>query len=310
VATRDFAPTIPGSFPGVALVGVVRNCLIEARPAVQGIFLMRFFAGAILAVEFSPIGVARAVLGAVAWWCATVAIYVLNGISDVTEDRLNGSRRPIARGDLSVEHAAHACWGLAMAATVLGAFVGQGLLPLVLLYLVLGYLYSAPPFALKGRTMGAATVAGLGGLLTYAAGYTVSGGGVDSPLVIFALAMSGWMGLVGAQAKDLSDVVGDAAVGRRTVAVRWGERPLRRLVAVAALVVGAGFFLLVRNLAPALLYVALTVLTGAAVLAITVLSRLSAGSRTNRRLPYRVFMVTQYAAHLILAASVLAGVTG
>ncbi|OLB79490.1 MAG: hypothetical protein AUI14_10160 [Actinobacteria bacterium 13_2_20CM_2_71_6] len=267
---------------------------------------MRFFAGAILAAHFAPIDVTRVLVGGLAWWCATVVVYVVNGISDVTEDRLNNSQRPVARGELSIPDAIHACWGLALAAVILAAFVGRGMLPLLLVFLALGYLYSAPPFALKRRTMGASFVAALGGLVTYAAGYTVTGGTAGAPLLLFALAMSGWMGLVGIQAKDLSDAVGDAAAGRQTIAVRWTEAQVRATLATTALAVGGGFLYLADHLAPAMHAESIAVFVGALALAAVVLSRISTGNRTRRRTPYRVFMATQYAAHLALVGTVFA----
>jgi 4-hydroxybenzoate polyprenyltransferase len=326
VAHQDIAPAVPVAVHGAHLVRVFRNCLIEARPAVQGIFLMRFFAGALLSAHFSMLGVTRVVAGALAWWFATVVVYLLNGITDVTEDRLNSSARPVARGELSTADATSVCWALSLFAVILAAFDGGGLLPLLLAFLGLGYLYSVPPFALKARTMGASTVAGLGGLVTYCAGFVVSGGNGDLLLLggvagsraglggaagsrvglVFALAMSGWMGLVGAQAKDLPDAVGDAIAGRRTIAVRWGARSVRAVLAAIALAVGGCFVLVAGRVAPPLLPAAWVVLAGAVVLTVTVLSPYSRGSRSRLRRPYRVFMATQYAAHLVLAGTVLA----
>jgi 4-hydroxybenzoate polyprenyltransferase len=189
-------------------------CVIEARPAVQGIFLARFAAGALLAHHLTDGHPFRVAAGAAAWWCATVFVYLINGVTDVTEDRANGSRRPVAGGRLPVQTARTTCAVLAAAALLLAACVNPLMTVLVVLFLGLGYAYSAEPFALKNRSLGSTAVGVLGCLATYAAGYDVIGGQSSSRLVVFSAALSCWMGLVGLQSKDLSDVEGDKKAAR------------------------------------------------------------------------------------------------
>lgn len=89
------------------VAGILYSCFLEARPAVQGIFLLRFLAGASFAGSFSGGEVSNFALwtGVALWICATLSVYILNGIMDVEEDRINGSSRPVASGKLSVTHA-------------------------------------------------------------------------------------------------------------------------------------------------------------------------------------------------------------
>ncbi|GAA3316732.1 hypothetical protein GCM10020219_036610 [Nonomuraea dietziae] len=111
--------------------------------------------------------------------------------------------------------------------------------------LVLGYLYSGPPLPLKSSSGGTVAVLCLSGLLSYLAGFTVAtaGGGVAAPtaLVLFAGVAICWMVFVGVPAKDLSDIAGDAAAGRRTLGVLLGERMSRQVMVGAAVVLLAGF---------------------------------------------------------------------
>jgi 4-hydroxybenzoate polyprenyltransferase len=307
MATQNVVPAIVVAPTMTSLTQTLGKCLVEARPAVQGIFLMRFLVGVLLVAGPSADIAPAVVLGALAWWAATVFIYLLNGVMDVTEDRVNGSRRPVATGDLPVSAAWSVCVALPPIAALVAAQVDARLLVLVLAFLVLGYAYSAEPFALKRRTMGASVVATAGGLASYAAGYVVAGGTPDIRLLVFGLAMSCWMGMVGIQAKDLSDVVGDAAAGRQTIAMRYRDGVVRRLLALTALGVGGAFVVAAAVLAPRLSFIALIVLGGAALLAASVLTRHSHGSRPRRRRPYRVFMLTQYVAHLCLVVTALAG---
>jgi 4-hydroxybenzoate polyprenyltransferase len=289
---------------GKDLARAFGNCVLEARPVVQIIFLMRFFAGVLLAHGQLRTPVTSLVLGACAWWCTTVFAYLLNGVMDVVEDRVNGSRRPVAVGALPREVAA--CIGFGVLATVLAAYVSPHLTILVIASMTLGYLYSAPPFALKRYTMCATVIGTLGGLCTYAAGFTVAGGNGDGRLLVFALAMSAWMGLVGIQAKDLPDVAGDGVAGRRTIATRYRDWVVRMLVALAGLAVGGGFLVAARLGEPDLTRPALVVLAGAVALTVMVFTRFSRGSGSRRRRPYRVFMATQYACHLCLATTAFA----
>src|ERR671916_1265913 len=90
------------------LVGVLYRCFLEARPAVQGIFLLRFLAGASFAGPLFVGGVVNFPLwgGAVLWVCVTLSVYILNGVMDIEEDQSNASSRRIASGKLKVSRAA------------------------------------------------------------------------------------------------------------------------------------------------------------------------------------------------------------
>ncbi|MFC7648937.1 UbiA family prenyltransferase [Streptosporangium lutulentum] len=101
-------------------------------------------------------------------------------------------------------------------------------------------------------------------------------------MLVFAVAMSAWMG-IGGLAKDLSDVAGDRAAGRHTLPLLWGERRAKLAIATAATAVGAAFFLAALTVAPGLLFVAGLVLTGSVVLAVVALGRWSKGDRVAQR---------------------------
>jgi 4-hydroxybenzoate polyprenyltransferase len=163
-------------------------------------------------------------------------------------------------------------------------------------------------------------VAALGGLLTYYAG--VAAAGASSPpaaVLVLAGFMSVWMGAVGTTTKDLSDVAGDAAAGRRSLPIRLGERRVRTGVAVLAPALGVAFVLTCLKLAVdgelghrqylEVLPGACVVLIGALMLAAAVLTPIgTAADRHRQRRPYRIFMITQLGAHgtVLLAAAILA----
>lgn len=284
-----------------SLAETVRLCLQEARPTVQVAFLLRFAVGVVSAAQL-PHSLARPALGMASLWCAVVCAYLLNGVTDVREDRANGSRRPIARGDLPERTAAHGTVLLACAALFLGGLAGPRVVLWTAGFLVLSWAYSAEPVKAKcssGRC--AVVVFGLGAT-AYGAGVSASGGEWTATGVLVAGVMSAWMALVGAVVKDLGDVSGDAAGGRRTVAVVHGPAAARALAVAGALTVGAAAPALALLWATSALAAAAPVALGAVWVVTQVLrgARREHADRAERRGAYRAFMVTQYVANLTM----------
>lgn len=302
---------------GLATAGVWRfltmagQCIAEARPSVLGIHLIRFAVGAGAGARIAGrLRLGDAVAGAVTWELAIFAIYLCNGILDVREDRVNGSRRPIAAGALPRRVAAQTA--AAAAAVSLACALPEGMprSAAVIAVLALGWQYSASPGALKRRVAGVAVVGAALGFGAYFVGFS-SQAGTDwshpapGP-VAFAVTMSAWMAFIGAPAKDLSDIPGDAAAGRRTLPVLWGEAATRRVIAGAAVVIAVACGATATYDSRPLRWPAATLAAGAVTIALLSLTRVASGSR----LPYRCFMLTQYAANicmLLVTATLLAG---
>lgn len=256
-----------------------------------------------LALRGHHLPTTRIAAGAVVWEFGVVFTYLFNGVMDTEEDQVNLSRRPIAQGLLRPATARRMAATVAAAALVGGFALGIAMGLLVSVELALGYLYSGPPCYLKRGVFTGGMTGILGGLLTYVAGLTVCGGTLlVSRLAFFAIAMSLWMGLVGSVTKDLSDVAGDAAAGRRTAALMVGETKARLAASVVAFAVATTFLAIAISLARMLVWPAITLECGAIALTIVCLPRLSLGNFSFRRRPYRAFMVTQYAAHLSFIA--------
>lgn len=277
---------------------ILTMLLQESRIAVQVIFVLRFLSAVALASNLMDV-LPAALLAGTAWSLATIGVYVFNGVMDVAEDRVNGSSRPIARGALDLETAKTGVFSAIGLAFALGLAHGDGMLLLLLaVYVACGYAYSGPPFHGKRRGSSASLlVLGLG-VLTYAAGWESSGHLRPTPVVLLAVVMSLWMAGVGAFAKDLSDVAGDLAGGRRTPVIAWGEPRARLVVAVNALTIASFYLAVTAACAPMLLPSATVVGVGAVTVAVLVATTRRSTSKARRRLPYRAFMVTQYAAHL------------
>lgn len=293
-----------GQWIGVCSITMLGRCLIEARPVVQVVFLMRFAAGAALGGT-GRIQLGATLLGALGWFLATCAVYLYNGVADHLEDVANGSRRPIAGGTLPLHVARRVIVVLGLAALVLAMAAGPGTGAVMLAYLVFGYAYSGPPLPLKCRSYTASLGGAALGLLSYLCGAVAAGRGLGVPLLVFALAMTAWMGGVGGIAKDLSDVAGDRLAGRRTWPVVLGLERAARLMLLVAFAVAAGSTVAAAVADPELLLPA-AALTGGAVALVVVCARVPRDAdRELRRRPYRVFMRVQYLAHAALAAALL-----
>jgi len=284
------------SVPASHRIGQLRLCVVEARPVVLLIYAVRFVVAFALT---HPTGVPapwwRLPVALLTWVLAAASVYLLDGVADVVEDRLNGSTRPIARGALPASLALNIgiLWaGLSIAGALL---LGAPYVFLVPTLLLLGYAYSGPLLRLKRWSPAAGATVLIAGLLTFVAGGAVSGSVPTSPtLIVFAAAMSSWMGFVGALAKDFSDVLGDALTGRRTCAVVKGIRRAGWRLSLNAILVAAGFLIAATYVDQTLLWPALAVLLGA--VAVTLGCRPQSAQIRPRR-PYRAFMVTQYLAH-------------
>jgi 4-hydroxybenzoate polyprenyltransferase len=296
----DLTATTRPRLPLATAARTLRDCLLEARPVVQFVFFVRLLAGAALAAPWLH-GVRPETLlfGTLSWGCAVMYVYLFNGASDIVEDQASHKDRPIARGDLPRATALRWCQGFAVVAVATGVLIGPLFALLVLAMLALGHAYSAPGIAFKRHCLGAALVAALGGALTFLAGHLLGGGSLTSPdLLLLAAAMSAWMGGVGSVAKDFSDTKGDAAAGRRTLVLIFGERIARTVVAACALSVSTSFTVAAWQWIPTLRFPALVMLAGSLCVAFLALNGRQGMQGSNPRNPYRAFMVTQYAATL------------
>jgi 4-hydroxybenzoate polyprenyltransferase len=278
-------------------ISQVLLCVVEARPVVLLIYVMRFAVAFALAYPDAPIPVSwRFPVALTTWLAVAGSVYLFDGVMDVVEDRANGSARPIARGALPVRVAAtvSAIWA---GISVIGAILlGAPYVFLVPFALLLGYAYSGALLRLKRWSLAAGVTVLIAGGLTFLAGGAVRGGlPTSTRLFVFAIAMSAWMGLVGAVAKDFADVPGDLHSGRRTCAVVKGVHFAARRLSVNALLVAAGFVVVAALVDRLLLWPATAVLLGA--VAIALACRPGPAEARPRR-PYRTFMVTQYAAHV------------
>ncbi len=163
--------------------------------------------------------------------------YYLNQVYDAESDRINNKLGFLQRGFLTEKAMVTLFLLLSVGAILIGSFISNPSAIIFLLIFVLSYAYSTPPFRLKDRAFG--------GLFANAVayGFLVSMA-VMPDMNINNIGLLGWDNpiyftlTVGAIycITTVPDIEGDAAVGKRTVAVVWGRRP--------ALIVGLVLMLL------------------------------------------------------------------
>lgn len=164
----------------------------------------------------------------------------LNGADAANQSGLfpfTGGSRLIQQGRVTPEQTGTlALWllgGVALGGLMLAWVTGGGLLLLGLAGLTLGWAYSAPPFKLMSRGLGELAVALAWGLIVVGADQVQRRAWLPLPAVAalgFALLMANILLING-----YPDAVSDAAVGKRTLVVRLGQRPAAGLYLLLAL---------------------------------------------------------------------------
>lgn len=274
-------------------LSLVRDLGAESRPPVQFVFALRFIVASNLLFQPSV----RSAVALLGWLCLSIAIYVFNGVTDVTADVLNQSGRPIAAGRLDTQTALTSCAVLSVVGTAVLA--RQGLVPALLgfLFLLVGWAYSAGP-SWKEDPIGFGVVIGAGAAVTYGAGWATRGS-LSAGQVVIGLTVAVWVGLCCA-CKDFSDIEGDAAAGRRTWPVLLGRQRARTLIGALAITASLIGLAMAAGFGTGLITASL-LLAGSVGLTMTLARSARAASRGQRRLSYRVFLTTQYLANISIA---------
>jgi 4-hydroxybenzoate polyprenyltransferase len=158
---------------------------------------------------------------------AAMAVYVFNDVQDLEEDRVSAQQgdtyhvtRPIVTGSVTIRVAMSLVVLLSSVSLGIGATINHMVLICLAAFLVLGYVYSAPPIQLKKRFFLKQLTIGLGGLIAGLAGgaavAVLSRPVMYCALVFFTLNV-GLTPLV-----DLRDIEGDRKMGRNTFPVILG----------------------------------------------------------------------------------------
>ncbi|KAA8491875.1 putative homogentisate phytyltransferase 2, chloroplastic [Porphyridium purpureum] len=186
--------------------------------------------------------VPRALLGVVALLTANAFIVGINQIYDVSIDRVNKPFLPMAAGKMS----ARTAWVFIISCLVLGLVIVRSTFsPLIFgLYvfgLVVGFLYSVPPFRLKRYPVAAAlSISCARGFLLNFGVYHATRAALNvpfvwSPQITFLACFMIVFSLVIALAKDIPDIAGDKMYKVNTFATRLGAEKMSNLVTAVLL---------------------------------------------------------------------------
>jgi len=223
----------------VMTVGALLHVLAQTSRPSQLLLIAGVYSLGVTVAAANGAAVDRATVaaGAVPLLCLSASVHYANEYADYETDALT-NRTPFSGGSGALQETglsrAIPLYAGVTAGAVGGALTGvlwaQGWLSpaavgLLAVSTVVGWQYSVGPLRLAWRGWGEVTNAALGGLLLPVYGAAV----VDGALVTVGLAsvpffLLVWLNLFATQWPDRE---ADAAVGKRTLAVRWQPRTLR-----------------------------------------------------------------------------------
>ncbi len=217
---------------------------LAVRPRTLGASLVPVAVGVAFASRTRDVDAAVAVLTAVAALALQIASNLANDYYDFasgidTEARL-GPRRAAASGLLdprAVKFAAFASCGVgAVAGVALVAVGGPTILAIGVVAIVAALAYSAGPAPLASFGLGELLAFLFFGVVAVCGSALLQGAVVDAHLVVVSLPVAALVTAI-MVVNNLRDISTDAATGKRTLAVRLGDRGTRGLY--AGLVAGA-----------------------------------------------------------------------
>ena len=230
-----------------AAVTHLRVALASSRPSqlllVAGVYL---FGVTVAAANDTVIAPGQVVLGAVPLLAVSASIHYANEYADHKTDALtdptpfSGGSGALVETDVPRGFVLRLAFGtlaaglLAAAALALAGGLGTSALAVLVGATAAGWQYSVGPLRLAWHGWGEVTNAALGGLALPVYGAAVVGG----PLATVTLASLPFalLVLLNLFATQWPDREADAAVGKRTLAVRWSTRRLRASYVGVALV--------------------------------------------------------------------------
>jgi geranylgeranylglycerol-phosphate geranylgeranyltransferase len=172
---------------------------------------------------------------------SSFAIYALNDICDAKIDTINDPQRPIPSERVTLREAKTLTIVLFVASAAIAITLNLTVFLCVILFSILGILYSVPPIRFKDGLF-ANLCWGLGIATTIIAGASVTAINTTSIIAAFTLAfLTAGCGLT----KDLKDLEGDKAMNVHTLPNILGEQKAIKVMTIASI---AGFPLLFWNL--------------------------------------------------------------
>jgi 4-hydroxybenzoate polyprenyltransferase len=259
------------------------------------------FIGSLLASSWK-LPVWASLEAAIAFTFSTFSIYALNDICDAKIDAINDHRRPIPSGLVTIREAKVLTTLLFVAGAAIAATVNLEVFLWIMVFSVLGIMYSLPPIRLKDGFF-ANVCWGAGIAAAILGGASVRAINTSSIVAAFTLALlTAGCGLI----KDLKDLEGDRAMNVHTLPIMLGERGAIKAMTIASVV---GFPLLFWSLMFSQVNVAalatFTLTTALFAYSLLVLYR-NSGSKITYKKAYKL---QAYAGFLIILAFMISALT-
>lgn len=184
--------------------------------------------------HFSLLAIANLIFAVVFAWLASV---FLNDREDLAIDKITNAQRPLVAGALADDDYRQLFWVSFIFSLILALTVGVKFFFVILIYQIIGWVYSAWPFRLKRFPVIATFFSALALTLIFSTGFMLLADGQNIsrlPHQVFWLLIIAF--LVSLPIKDLKDIEGDRANGVFTIPVLLGE-------AWARFVIGLGIFI-------------------------------------------------------------------
>ncbi|MHA1313155.1 MAG: UbiA family prenyltransferase [Candidatus Helarchaeota archaeon] len=182
--------------------------------------------------------------------CAWIFAVGINDYHDVETDSVINPDRPLVSGSLTHSQVKKFTIFFLISSFILaicGYLIIFNIIGIILVgvYLVLAFVYSAPPIKLKYRTPFATLVIGLACFLTIMGGSLFS---AFTPKAIITAILFGIISFVLSLAKDFKDLEGDKAANIPTLPVIYGEKKAGTILLVSGpIVYFCLFFFIIYN---------------------------------------------------------------
>lgn len=176
--------------------------------------------------------------------CAWIFTISLNDYYDIDTDKVINPTRPLVSGDLTKNQVKKFYIFFAILSLIFSSicswFYMEWIIVLVGICLLMGYLYSTPPFRIKMRTPFATIIIGLGCFIT-----TLSGGIIiliNEELIFISISL-GIIAFIASLVKDFKDISGDKAAGIPTLPTKYEASKIAKILLVVG-VISYSFFLI------------------------------------------------------------------
>ncbi|OGI35460.1 MAG: hypothetical protein A2259_02430 [Candidatus Moranbacteria bacterium RIFOXYA2_FULL_43_15] len=183
--------------------------------------------------ELTLFSVAAVLTLLISVWLAWFASVVVNDIYDFEIDAISNPERPLQKGVFEPKEYTELGITCFLLSLLGGLTLGFPFAVLLLVYQILAWFYSAPPFRLKKFPLLATFTSALALLMIFFLGYILAADGQDIHSLSWRITLLLLIAYtISLPIKDFKDIKGDKADGIWTIPVIFGEKKGRLIVAI------------------------------------------------------------------------------